>query len=73
MEYLDTLVKISQAGSTVLLLVVVYGAIKGFWVPRWLYDEGIKREAALWVLYERERATSERLLAQATTHERTAP
>lgn len=65
MDYLDTLAKVSQAGSTLLLLIVVYGAIKGVWVPRWLYDESIKREAALWVLYERERATSQALLADA--------
>lgn len=63
MEWLDTLLKLSQAGSTVLLAVAVYGAARGWWVPRWIYDETVKREAAVWTLYEREKATSERLIA----------
>ncbi len=70
MDVIDTLLKVSQAGSTVLLLVAVYGAAKGWWVPRWLYDEALKREevaakreTAVWTLYEREKTTSEKLLA----------
>jgi hypothetical protein len=62
MEWLDALLKISQVGSTALLTIAVYGAAKGWWVPRWIYDDALKREAAVWTLYERERATSERLL-----------
>lgn len=64
MDALDALLKISQAGSTVLLLIAVYGAVRGWWVPRWLWDEQVKREAAVWTLYEREKATSERLLSE---------
>jgi hypothetical protein len=65
MEWLDALLKISQVGSTALLTIAVYGAARGWWVPRWIYDEAIKREAAVWTLYDRERSTSERLIAKA--------
>lgn len=59
---LDTLFKVSQAGSTVLLVIAVYGAARGHWVPRWVHDESTKREEAWRILYEREKATSEQLL-----------
>jgi hypothetical protein len=62
MEWLDAIVKVSQVGSAALLAIAVYGAARGWWVPRWIYDEAAKREAAVWTLYEREKATSERLL-----------
>lgn len=62
MDWLDLLLKVSQIGSAGLLAIAVYGAAKGWWVPRWIYDEATKREAAVWTLYEREKATSERLL-----------
>jgi hypothetical protein len=65
MDWLDALLKISQVGSTALLTIAVYGAAKGWWVPRWIYDEAIKREAAVWTLYDRERSTSERLIQKA--------
>ena len=41
----------------------MYGAAKGYWVPRWIYDEALKREAAVWTLYEREKQTSEKLIS----------
>ena len=62
MEWLDPLLKVSQAGSTVLLAVAVYGAARGWWVPRWIYDECAARERVWQTLYEREKATSERLI-----------
>lgn len=65
MEWLDGLLKVSQVGSTALLAIAVYGAAKGWWVPRWIYDEAMKREAAVWTLYEREKSTSEKLLERA--------
>jgi hypothetical protein len=72
-EILDTLLKVSQAGSTVLLIIAVYGAAKGYWVPRWVLDESAKREAALWVLYEREKATTDRLLTRALQQDHPIP
>ena len=62
MELLDALFKVSQAGSTVLLVIAVYGAARGLWVPRWVHDEATRREEAWRILYEREKATSEQLL-----------
>lgn len=70
MEWLDALLKISQAGSTLLLVIAVYGAARGWWVPRWIFDEAAKREDAWRVLYEREKATSERLLERAEQERR---
>lgn len=64
MDWLDAVLKVSQAGSTVLLGIAVYGAARGWWVPRWIYDESAKREAAWMTLYEREKGTSEKLLAR---------
>lgn len=63
MDIIDLVLKISQIGSVGLLTIAVYGAAKGWWVPRWIYDEAVKREAAVWQLYEREKKTSEALIA----------
>lgn len=62
MDWLDAILKVSQVGSTALLAIAVYGAAKGWWVPRWIYDEAVKREAAWSLLYQREKDTSERLI-----------
>lgn len=62
MEILATLAQVSQAASPFLLVLAVWAFATGKVVPRWIYDEAMKREAAVWTLYEREKATSERLL-----------
>jgi len=38
-EWIDSLLKLSQAGSTVLLMVALLGAYRGWWVPGWLYRQ----------------------------------
>lgn len=64
MELIDAILRISQVGAVGLLGIATFGAAKGWWVPRWIYDESVKREGAVWLLYEREKATSEKLLAR---------
>lgn len=59
---LDTVLKLSQVGSVTLLLISVWAFARGAIVPRWVHDEALKREAAVWTLYEREKATVEKLL-----------
>lgn len=46
-DWIETLTKVSQAGSTLLLLIALYGGIKGWWIPRWLYDRQCQ-ETAIW-------------------------
>jgi len=62
MEFVDTLLKVSQVGSTALLVIAVWAFATGRVVPRWVLDESAKREAAWTLLYEREKATVEKLL-----------
>lgn len=47
MEWLETLLKLSQVGSTGLLLVAVWGFLTGRVVPRWVYEEK-SQEADEW-------------------------
>lgn len=51
--------KLSQAGSAVLLLFALWGAIKGWWVPGRTYEESVKREASWKEMYEREKLARE--------------
>lgn len=37
-DWIDTILKLSQVGSTGLLLMALYGAVRGWWVPRWVYE-----------------------------------
>lgn len=69
MEWLDTVGRISQAGSPFLLVLAIWAFATGKVVPRWIYDEAVKREGAWQTLYEREKTTSERLIED---HERRA-
>lgn len=73
MEFLDTLVKVAQAGSVTLLVIATWAFATGRVVPRWVLDESAKREAALWVLYEREKATTDRLLTRALQQDHPTP
>jgi hypothetical protein len=61
-EILATLGQVSQATSPFLLALAVYAFATGKVVPKWIYEEAAKREEAWRVLYEREKATSERLI-----------
>jgi hypothetical protein len=58
-EWIDTLLKLSQVGSTALLLGALYGAYRGWWVPGRAYDESVKREASWKEMYEREKQARE--------------
>ncbi len=60
--WFDAISKFAQASAPVLLVVSVWAFAVGRVVPRWIYDEAAKREAAWQTLYEREKATAERLL-----------
>jgi hypothetical protein len=59
LEIIDTAIKLSQVGSTALLLLALVGAYRGWWVPGRTYDESVKREAAWREMYEREKAARE--------------
>jgi hypothetical protein len=59
MDWIDTLLKLSQVGSTALLAVAIFGVIRGVWVPGRTYDEALKREASWREMYEREKAARE--------------
>ena len=59
MDIIETLLKLSQVGSTALLLLALYGAYKGWWVPGRAYDESVKRELSWKEMYERERLARE--------------
>lgn len=59
MEIVDTLLKISQVGATGLLLLALYGAYRGWWVPGRTYDEALRREVSWKEMYEREKAARE--------------
>lgn len=59
MEIIDTVIKLSQVGSTALLLVALVGAYRGWWVPGRAYEEAVRREAAWKEMYEREKAARE--------------
>jgi hypothetical protein len=63
-EILATLGQVSQASSPFLLVLAVWAFATGRVVPRWIFDESAKREQAWQVLYEREKATAERLIEQ---------
>lgn len=62
METLAIIGQVSQATSPFLLALAVWAFATGKVVPRWIFDEAAKREQAWQTLYEREKATSERLL-----------
>ena len=64
MDVITLIGQISQASSPFLLALAVWAFANGKVIPRWLYDESVKRETAVWALYEREKVTSERLLAE---------
>lgn len=59
MEIIDGILKLSQVGATALLLLALYGAWAGWWVPGRTYKESEKREAAWKEMYEREKAARE--------------
>lgn len=59
MDLVETLLKVSQAGSVALLLFALFGAYKGWWVPGRTYDEAVRREASWKEMYEREKAARE--------------
>lgn len=59
MDLIDTIFKLSQAGSAVLLLFALIGAIRGLWVPGWAYRDAEKRADAWRELYEREKTARE--------------
>lgn len=66
MEILAVLSQVSQATSPFLLALAIWAFATGKVVPRWIYDQAEKREAAWQTLYEREKATTERLLKDFT-------
>jgi hypothetical protein len=61
-EWFEPVSRIAQASSPVLLVLAVWAFAVGRVVPRWVYEESSKRESAWQLLYEREKATAERLL-----------
>ncbi len=62
MEVLGLIGQVSQASSPFLLALAVWAFATGRVVPRWVLDDAAKREAAWQLLYEREKATAERLI-----------
>lgn len=65
-----------QGAEIVVLCLCIYGlirallaVIKGDVVPKWTYEESTRREEAWRVLYERERATAERLINERNRRE----
>ena len=62
MELFALLGQVSQASSPFLLALAIWAFAVGRVVPRWVHDESVKREAAWQTLYEREKATAERLI-----------
>lgn len=38
---LDEIVKWSQASSPVLLMLGLIGVLRGWWVPRWVFDQHV--------------------------------
>jgi hypothetical protein len=63
-EILATISQVSQATAPFLLVMAVWAFATGKVVPRWVHDEAAKREQAWMTLYEREKATSERLIEE---------
>jgi hypothetical protein len=61
--WLDTVAKLSQIGSTGLLLTALFGAYKGWWVPGRTYEDAVKRELSWRELYDREKAKTDARLA----------
>ena len=59
MEVIDYILKLSQVGATALLLIALFGAYRGWWVPGRTYDESVRREASWKEMYERERTARE--------------
>ena len=55
MDIIEAAVKLSQVGSTVLLLLALLGAYRGWWVPGRTYQESALREDAWKEMYEREK------------------
>ena len=55
MDIIENILKLSQAGSVVLLMVSLYGAYAGWWVPGRTYRESILREEAWKEMYKREK------------------
>ena len=63
MEIFGLIAQVSQATSPFILALAVWAFATGKVVPRWIHDEALKREAAVWTLYEREKQTSEKLIS----------
>lgn len=62
MEVLAMLGSVAQASAPFLLVLAVWAFAVGKVVPRWIYDESTKREQSWQILYEREKATAEKLI-----------
>lgn len=62
MDIWETVSSFATASAPALLVAAVWAFATGRVVPRWIFDESVRREQAWQTLYERERATAERLL-----------
>jgi hypothetical protein len=61
-DVITLIAQVSQMSSPFLLAMAVWAFATGKVVPKWVLDESAKREAAWQTLYEREKATAERLI-----------
>lgn len=64
---MDILAVAERAGSlsgAALTIIALIGAIRGWWVPRWLFDRESKRAEAWETLYNRERTYVDTLRGQ---------
>jgi hypothetical protein len=62
MDVLALAEKAASLSGAALSILALFGALKGWWVPRWLYDRETRRADSWETLYHRERSFSERLL-----------
>lgn len=66
MELLGWAEKAASLSGAALSIVALIGAIRGWWVPRWLYDRESKRADSWETLYHRERGYTDKLAKHAS-------
>jgi hypothetical protein len=59
-EFLVLVERIASLGGAGLLILAVLGVLRGWWVPRWLYDRESLRADAWERAYNRERGYNDK-------------
>lgn len=62
MDLVEAVLKLSQVGSTALLLLALVGAHLGWWVPGWIYRASERRSERWQQLWESQHQITSRAL-----------